>query len=256
VLPVIPILIFLSIYGIFIALKALVEKAGRRQPTLTQALLPFIFLASIPIYRSGIEAQHLAAREDYPPNYKSYFDAARWAANNIERDALICARKAEIFHMYSHTYTQNFIYTLDLEEQINFLESTGTDYVILDQLGYAQTIRYLYPAIQRYPEKFIPVYIARNPDTYVLKFDPDKGYSGEWKDDKKNGQGSFVYENGERYEGRWENDLRHGNGRLFYPDGTFLEGKWDNDMLNGPAVLYSNDSTVIEKRNYRNNSLL
>jgi len=33
---------------------------------------------------------------------------------------------------------------------------------------------------------------------------------GEWKDNKKEGKGEYLYENGNRYEGEWKDDLRDG----------------------------------------------
>lgn len=43
--------------------------------------------------------------------------------------------------------------------------------VVLDQMGYAATGRYLYPAICKHPELFEVVGAFRVPPTYLLRFD-------------------------------------------------------------------------------------
>jgi hypothetical protein len=35
---------------------------------------------------------------------------------------------------------------------------------------------------------------------------------GEWKEDKKNGKGVFMWANGDRYEGEWKDDKPNGRG--------------------------------------------
>ena len=62
-------------------------------------------------------------------------------------------------------------------------------------------------------------------------------YSGEWKRDKKNGQGSHFYSEHEFYEGQWKNSKRHGWGVLNYEDGTVYEGEWANDNSTGFGIL-------------------
>ena len=38
-------------------------------------------------------------------------------------------------------------------------------------------------------------------------------YRGNWKDDKKDGFGKLVFDNGEIYEGEFLNDMKHGPGK-------------------------------------------
>jgi hypothetical protein len=37
-------------------------------------------------------------------------------------------------------------------------------------------------------------------------------YSGDWKANKKEGNGIFYYSNGDKYEGDWKDDKRSGQG--------------------------------------------
>ena len=59
--------------------------------------------------------------------------------------------------------------TLDMEEQISFLKRNETDYVVLEQLGYSSTNRYLYPVIKRYPNKFKLIKHIKSPGHLFTK---------------------------------------------------------------------------------------
>jgi hypothetical protein len=54
--------------------------------------------------------------------------------------------------------------------------------------------------------------------------DDKYGYSGEWRDNKKEGNGSYIYSNGERYEGGWQRDKKHGFGTYKYRNGDSYSG--------------------------------
>jgi hypothetical protein len=55
-------------------------------------------------------------------------------------------------------------------------------------------------------------------------------YVGEWKNDKRHGQGTYTFTNGEKYVGEWKNGKRHGQGNNVFAGGdkfvgTFKDGK-------------------------------
>jgi hypothetical protein len=56
-------------------------------------------------------------------------------------------------------------------------------------------------------------------------------YVGEWKDDKRNGQGTNTYADGEKYVGEYKDDNRHGQGTYTYADGRIEEGIWGEDAF-------------------------
>ena len=61
-----------------------------------------------------------------------------------------------------------------------------------------------------------------NGDTYV----------GEWKDDKRHGQGTFTRADGRKYVGEFRNDKKHGQGTKYYASGTiYRQGIFKNDVL-------------------------
>ena len=72
-------------------------------------------------------------------------------------------------------------------------------------------------------------------ETYTY---PDGGkYVGEFKNGRKNGQGTFTYPEGQKYVGRWKDDKRNGQGTLTYPDGREYEGEFKSGERNGQGTL-------------------
>lgn len=62
---------------------------------------------------------------------------------------------------------------------------------------------------------------------------PYKFFTGEWKKNQRNGQGTMIYTNGDKYEGEWKNSKREGQGVLTKSDGTEQDGKWKDDKFLG-----------------------
>ena len=46
----------------------------------------------------------------------------------------------------------------------------------------------------------------------TIGFDNGDKYVGEWKDDKRHGQGTYTYSNGDKYVGEYKNDTVNGFG--------------------------------------------
>ena len=80
--------------------------------------------------------------------------------------------------------------------------------------------------------------------TYVYS-DGDK-YEGQWKDDKRHGKGTVTYrgQDGnvvEKYEGDWYEGKMHGFGRYVYADGGVYEGQWvDGKMCGKGTYVFPN----------------
>ena len=47
-------------------------------------------------------------------------------------------------------------------------------------------------------------------------------YEGDFINDKANGYGKCIYENGEYYIGECKNGSRHGKGKIYYKNGNIL----------------------------------
>ncbi|MGB0368703.1 MAG: hypothetical protein ACPGD8_04815, partial [Flavobacteriales bacterium] len=253
-LPVVPILIMLALHGVvqIPALAALLLK--KKEPWLLATVIPFIiFFGLYSKLDSRVSELEQRAKGVYISKFKNYFDIASWSNKNLPKDAVVACRKGQLFYLYSNRWVSGFKSTLDKEELILGLKESGVTHVVLDQLGYSSTSRYLYPAVKRYPAKFKVIHQLKKPDTYIMKFDYDIGYTGEWKDDKKNGQGTYRWPNKQIYEGSWQNNLRHGKGLLTMPDGSKLKGNWVNDVLEGPVKLYDKNGQFIKDAIFKDN---
>jgi hypothetical protein len=163
ILPLIPIAVFLALYGI----KELVAiPVG--QDKLTYA--PYAFLMLGLLYTKPISALEDQANQIMPANYSNYFDIAKWAKANTPKDAIFSARKADMFIYYADRTCVGDKPSLDDKEVLQFFRDNKVDYVIIEQLGFSSTAKYLVPAVQKNPDKFEVVYQLKNPDTYLLKF--------------------------------------------------------------------------------------
>ena len=131
-------------------------------------LLIFIFLFIPKI--NELKAQ---AKSKYPPNWENYFATARWVKNNTNKDVVVCCRKPVMFYLFADRHTTGYKNTLDDQELIESLIKNNVAFVVLEQLGFGSTYRYLYPAIKKNPELFPAVFHLKNPDTYLLKFNPE-----------------------------------------------------------------------------------
>ena len=63
-------------------------------------------------------------------------------------------------------------------------------------------------------------------------------YEGEWKEDKKHGQGVFYWADGDKYVGSFVNDRMQGQGTYYYNSGNRYEGEWKEDKKHGQGVFY------------------
>jgi hypothetical protein len=255
VLPLIPLLSFLFINGAveLISLLGFRVLKIKSQNAIYLTLVALSLLSMNSYGKGALKTLKFDAKGRFGNNYQNYFKLAEWIKKNASPTSVTCCRKGALFYLYSGKYVTGFENTNNVEEEIKYLEKVGTNYVILDHLGYSSTALYLFPAIKKYPNKFKEIVHLKNPDTYLLQFYPHVGYWGQWKNNMRNGFGTFQWVNGMKYEGNWKNNLRSGKGTLFNPNGERLEGVWKNDKLNGMAVLKLPDGKIKEWILYKDN---
>ena len=58
-------------------------------------------------------------------------------------------------------------------------------------------------------------------------------YEGDYINDKREGNGKYIWENGNYYIGQWKNSLRNGKGTMYYSNGKI---KHEGDWINGEFV--------------------
>ena len=67
--------------------------------------------------------------------------------------------------------------------------------------------------------------------------DGKKIYTGQFKGGKYNGQGSLVgHKSGSKYVGEWKDNKRHGQGTFAWKDGRKLVGEWKDGLPNGQGT--------------------
>ena len=64
-------------------------------------------------------------------------------------------------------------------------------------------------------------------------------YIGDWKGNKKHGQGTQTWANGEKYVGEWQDNNLHGQGKLISLKGEVYKGEWKNGNMHGQGNLYT-----------------
>jgi hypothetical protein len=68
---------------------------------------------------------------------------------------------------------------------------------------------------------------------------PDgRKYVGEWRDGNRNGQGTYTWPDGRKYVGQFRDDQPNGQGTITRPDGRKYVGQFRDDQPNGQGTYY------------------
>ncbi|MFN8309126.1 MAG: glycosyltransferase family 39 protein [Chitinophagales bacterium] len=163
ILPLIPLAAMASLWAVVKLVNIVLNKASF-------SFSPYFLLVFVLFYTTPIEQLAAKAEEPMPMNYVNYFELAKWCKSNLPKDAVISARKADMFIYYADRTCIGDKPSLDDKEVLDFFRQNGVDYVVVEQLGFSSTAKYLIPAINKNPDKFPVVRQLPNPDTYLLKF--------------------------------------------------------------------------------------
>jgi hypothetical protein len=146
-IPALPLAVFLAAYGLYALANMAMEKALPKMENLRAAALPLLFLGFIPMYKVNVDHLNSQVKGTHHLKYTNYFGIAEWAKANTPEDAVISCRKPELFYLYSHRKTAGYLSSQEAAEVVGDLETNGITYVVLDQLGFSSTVRYLWPVI-------------------------------------------------------------------------------------------------------------
>ena len=163
IIAAVPLLIALTFWGLYKFMIKIIF-SGREMPN-----TPLLFSVILIFSFTTIKQLRNDAKRPYPPNWNNYFTAANWANRNISEDDVVCCRKPELFSLFSNRYTVRYAFSTDAAHVINRMEEKSVDYVVIDQLGFSSTPRYLVPAVRAYPNRFATVLHLKNPDTFILR---------------------------------------------------------------------------------------
>lgn len=84
------------------------------------------------------------------------------------------------------------------------------------------------------------VYTAANGDSY----------SGEFKDGTYNGMGTYSFANGSLYSGEFKDGKRTGQGVFTRADGSTVVGEWLGDLAQGRVMEFAGDATLLRSGLY------
>ena len=199
VLGLVPLLLFLFAYGIYSAFVVVAEKAKMKNTELIHKKLPFVFGLFLLVYSGKLDALHKAAKRPLDPLFRNYYAMAQWTKNSLPDTAVVICRKPNLFFVKSHHFVNGFSKVKGINKILETLDKKKTTHIVVYGDGITQ--RYFMPVYQTNPEKFLVVQQFRNPDVWLLEYKPERGYTGQWKDGKKEGHGSYVYPDGKKYVG-------------------------------------------------------
>lgn len=242
-LTIVPLLYLIIILALYDGVSWISKKLNLHEK-IRVSFLPFIFLLFIFVLKDGITYLVNSAKGSMPPGYAQYFEIAKWAKMNIPHTSVVACRKPELFYLYSDCKTTNYLLTINADSLISNLKANKATHVVLDELGFSSTGRYLQPALLKNSEKFKLISHTQDadpkkPQTYLYEIHYECGYNGEMKDGKRNGKGISRYADGTVYDGYWKNDVREGNGIFIWPGGLKFEGLFSKNLRNGPGTLYT-----------------
>ena len=67
-------------------------------------------------------------------------------------------------------------------------------------------------------------------------------YTGDWYDDKRNGEGHLVYINSAKsYQGAFYNSKMEGQGKMDFGKNKYYEGAWYENMFEGVGKYVSSE---------------
>ena len=110
------------------------------------------------------------ARADYPPAWSRYYQAGQWLKQNTDEEAIVLCRKGYWMYIVSGRRCVGFPFK-DPSTIMAHMEKETVDYVVLESLGFAQTAKYLAPAVNEHMDRFRILWKDEQIPTYVLKLE-------------------------------------------------------------------------------------
>jgi len=119
-------------------------------------------------------ARHLAGLgrgdyADYLSAWRNYQDAGEWLRENTSTGSIVVCRKGLWMYIVSGRRCIGFPFDAP-EKVISHMEREKVDFVVVESLGFPQTMRFLLPTIARYPERFLVLWQKKDPPTHILRF--------------------------------------------------------------------------------------
>ena len=136
----------------------------------------------------------------------------------------------------------NEIYYNIFKDLIKSYENNNINYKLLQNLKEFKNGDYMNNFNE---ENLIEIYYKMNKKIQRKKYE-DGEYKGELKNNKRDGKGIMIYNNGNKYEGEWKNDVKEGKGIMISNNGNKYEGEWKNDVKEGKFTVTYNSGNKYE----------
>lgn len=256
VLPLTP-LIFMAV---FLGVKSLLELKIKHAFVTEGKFFPILIIPFILINFQGVKKLHLKAEGKHQANWANYLLMAEWIEANVPGEKVIVTRKPGLFYAKSHKKVMNFIFTDDVEKIFQDFDNQKATHIVLEQLGFRQTGKYLYPLLVKEPDRFKLIHSigardakdangnkTKTPDgVWLYEYNPKLGYKGKYKNGLKSGKGTYYYANESIMEGTWVNDTLNGPGKLLQKDGQAYYGSWKKGKRDGDFLIITKDNRRIQ----------
>ena len=166
--PIVPVLVCLQVWVVLQLRDALVARgggAGDAGKYLVWVLL-LIYVLPLP---GGAKRLADYSQADYPPQWSRYYQAGQWLKANASEDAVVLCRKGYWMYIISGRRCVGFPFAAP-DEVLAHMERENVDYVVLESLGFPQTVQHLVPAVNEYRDRFEALWQDQTVPTYVLRF--------------------------------------------------------------------------------------
>lgn len=262
---IVPFLLFLFLHGFYnifnfilkYVSKGLKSELIQQNRTLLASLatVAVAFFWVIPTQAKAQEPYRDLAKHSYKKilndqNCLNFFEALDWCKANMPDSARMICRKPELYYINSgFKHSVSFPNYAPEDTIISYLNRVKATHLILDN-WFKHAYTTLYPAVRKYPEKFKVIHKIADVDTvnkinpvYIIQYNYDWGYHGELVNGKKEGPGSFYYQDGRKYVGHYKNDMPDGEGTLFDETGQVqFDGIWRaGQYYSGKGFSYYGD---------------
>lgn len=230
ILALVPILLFLFAYGILEIIAWIGSKIKVKNLDFITEKIPWGFLILVFVLFGKLELLHKEADKKVDPLFRNYYAMAQWTKNNLSDTAVIICRKPDLFYLESGHYVDGFTKVDDMKEFLVSLDKKKATHIVVYGDGITQ--RFFIPVYEKNPEKFMVVQQFKNPDVWLLSYNPSLGYNGDWNNGNREGNGTYCYPDGRKYVGEWKNNTMNGKGKIYDADGNIIaEGEWQNGLL-------------------------
>jgi hypothetical protein len=167
-LPAVPLVLF---FGAWVVAGLVGRLAGRAAQPAAIVVASVALVAALGGNLVGLSRLAATAGGDYPPAWRNYYAAGEWLRANAPPEAVVCCRKD--YWLYVVSDRTCVVYPFKEPEAVmRFMDEQGVGYVVVEQLGFSSTPRFLVPAIQQFPQRFAVVWHQPGPDTFVLRLLP------------------------------------------------------------------------------------